>query len=111
MKRTVRIDDYSWFDVELDENNEPKSVTESRMVWAGGKDRGTGSKVMSERVRRAVAAAKSEADDHMDERHPSHNWTAHFSGNPICATCGCSMRNIYHDTMKAAREPCPGGKS
>jgi hypothetical protein len=54
-KRQVYIDDYSWFDVSLDEKGEVTQVIESRVVWP---TRDLPNKLMSERIRRAIEVAK-----------------------------------------------------
>jgi hypothetical protein len=60
-KHRVRIDDYSWFDVTLNEAHEPELVIHSRVVWSGG-DKG-GNRMMSERIKRAINLAKKESLD------------------------------------------------
>jgi hypothetical protein len=57
MRQKITINDYEGFDVSLDDDTlEPLLVIHWRVVWSGG-DKAV-SKIMSERVRRAIESAK-----------------------------------------------------
>ena len=55
-RHKVVIDDYSWFDVMLDERGEPQQVIECRVAWSPRRD--PDNKMMSERIKRAIEQAR-----------------------------------------------------
>ena len=62
----IWINDYAWFQVFL-EDGEPTLVLKTETVWSSDHDL-TANKMMSQRVRKAIEQAKSEARKEGKER-------------------------------------------